>query len=177
VSSLNFPFKIQKFPLWLQIALGLVAIYLLYYISTNLSPYISVWDEEDSSFYEATTQALHINRINPSAPTAFIFWEKDCADCKDSLKGLQSAPSKLRIYGIHLSEPKSSEIEIREQWNKWAPQASQLIIDQQQFLQTSFSVRATPEVFIYLPKQKKVFSFLGDVRDRLKRMNEIIDSE
>ena len=50
-------------------------------------------------------------------------------------------------------------------------------MDKSQMLETSFQVRSLPMVFIILPKQKKVFSFLGNVNDSRKRMLEIIASE
>lgn len=93
------------------------------------------------------------------------------------MRAFRSTPSSLRVYGIHLSDDRASEIEIRKKWISMAPRGAILKIDRQQLLQTSFKVKGVPMIFIYLPKQKKIYSFLGDVNKKREQMLDIIASE
>lgn len=173
-NSSGAPFKL---PIWAQLGLGLVFVILIYLISLSSSSYVSAWDEEDSNFFESATQGLRVIGLNPSSPTAIIFWEKDCKICEKSMRAFRSTPSSLRVYGIHLSDDRASEIEIRKKWISMAPRGAILKIDRQQLLQTSFKVKGVPMIFIYLPKQKKIYSFLGDVNKKREQMLDIIASE
>lgn len=148
----------------------------LIYLIFASSAYVSAWDEEDSNFYESATLGLQMRGLSPSAPTVFVFWEKGCQDCESSIQALQTAPSQLRIYGVHLSHSGLPEEELRSEWLKLAPAASTLLIDKDQFLQTNFRVRSVPMAFLYLPKQKKIFSYLGDVNKNRKKMDEILST-
>lgn len=174
ISKSNAPYKI---PWWAQLAAGLVLLALVYMIAISSTSYLSAWEEEDSNFFESATQALKIAGINPTAPTAFFFWENECEPCKPALKALHDAPVRLRVHGIHLKENSGDEVKLRRMWLEHSPRASSLTIDKDEILQISFKVKAVPYIFLYLPKQKKIYSYLGDPSRSKSRMNEIIDSE
>jgi len=165
----------HRLPVWAQLGIALALFALIYMILAS-SAYVSVWDEEDSNFYESAKLGLQMRGLSPSAPTAFVFWEKGCEDCESSIRALQMAPSQVRIYGVHLSNSDLPEHEIRSEWLKLAPAASVLLIDKDQFLQTNFRVRSIPMAFLYFPKHKKIFSYLGDISRNLEDMNEVVSS-
>lgn len=163
--------------MWAQLAVGGALVIILITVSLSSGLYSSEWDEENSNFYPIAMQALKMSHVNPSSPTAIVFWEQNCQACKKAIQGLQSAPPSLRIYGVHLTAPSNDEVDIRQSWLQTAPGSAQLMIDQDELLQTAFHVRGVPTTFIVLPKQKKVYSFLGDISKENKRMLEIIQSE
>ena len=115
--------------------------------------------------------------INPSAPTLVIFWDKTCEVCKESMKALNNSHRSLRIYGIHIHDSESTELEIRKAWIEHGPKHAALIIDQSQMLQSSFGVKGVPYSTLILPKQKKMYSFLGNLKDGRSKMIELIQTE
>ncbi len=174
--SKSGPFSFSKgLPLWAQLAAGLLVIVLLFCLAVNSNPYVSAWDEENSNFYETAMQALRIFNITPTAPTAFIFWDKSMEESAPAIRAFRSSPSNLRIYGVHLTS--SEALQIRKEWMKHAPGRASLLIDRQQLLETAFHARTTPMIYILLPKQKKIYSYLGNIDDNRERMLEIISSE
>jgi len=175
-SNDSFSFSSLRLPVWAQATGALLIVGIILVFAMGLNPYVSTWDEESSGFFEDANQALKIFGINPTAPTAFIFWDKENADCSPGIRAFNSSPSNLRIYGIHLSNSDET-LKIRQEWLKVAPRRASLIIDRSQMLQTSFHVRALPMVYIFLPKQKKIFSYLGNINDNRQKMLEIIKSE
>ncbi len=162
-------------PVWAQLLAGLLVVGLVYIVAINSNPYVSAWDEENSNFYESAIQALKLYQLNPTAPTAFIFWDKDMEESAPAIRAFATSPSSLRIYGVHITS--EAKLEIRKLWLSFAPHRATLLIDQQQLLQTAFHARALPMVYIVLPKQKKIFSYLGNINDSRQRMLEIIGSE
>jgi hypothetical protein len=164
-----------RFMLIAQLAGGLASVALVAYVATNLKPYVSSWDEESDTFYEAALQALRLYHLNPTAPTAFIFWDRSLPETGPAIRAFSSSPSSLRIYGVHISTDK--KMEVRKDWLQYAPHRATLLIDRQQLLQTAFHARALPMVYILLPKQKKIYSYLGNINDSRQRMLEIISSE
>lgn len=168
--------KSFKLPWWLQLALGLAFVFVIYLIAISSNSYLSAWDEEDSNFYATATQALKMFSIHPTAPTAIIFWEKDCEECQSTIRAFQGASSNLRVYGVHLANGER-EVEIRKAWLRIAPRTSATLIDKSELIQTSFHVKSVPWSFIILPKQKKIFSYWGDASKARQRMLEIIKSE
>ncbi len=120
-------------------------------------------------------QALKIFHLNPTAPTAFVFWDQEMEDSGPAIRAFSSSPSNLRIYGVHISSDKT--LEIRKEWLKFAPRRATLLVDRQQLLQTAFHARAFPMVYILLPKQKKIYSYLGNINDSREKMLELISSE
>ena len=175
-SSKSSPFVPFRLPPWAQVLLGLALVSLVYFAGRS-SSFVSAWDEQDSNFYEAAMESLRIYRISPSAPTAIIFWEKGCEDCLENLKALQTAPGNLRIYGIHLTPDAASKLDIRRAWVENAPRRAVMLMDQSDILQTSFRVKYIPETFMVLPKQKKIYSFYGNLEDVRKKMGELVASE
>lgn len=171
----NGPGSSKIFPLWAQLTAGAFLIGLIYYIAINANPYVSAWDEENSSFYETALQGLKFFGINPTSPTALVFWNMDEPDSGPSLRSFNGSPASLRIYGVHPSV--NDQLLVRKEWLKFAPRRASLLLDRQQLLQTAFHVRAFPMVYIILPKQKKIFSYLGDINDNRQKMLEIIKSE
>lgn len=147
----------------------------VYYLAIHSNPYVSAWDEESSSFYETVSQALEIYHLNPTAPTAFIFWDREMEESGPAIRAFATSPSNLRIYGVHITS--NAALEIRKDWLEYAPRRATLVIDRQNLLQTAFHARAFPMVYIMLPKQKKIYSFLGNINDNRQRMIEIISSE
>lgn len=166
---------LRKIPVWAQLAAGFLVVASVYYVAIQSNPYVSAWDEENSNFYESATEALKIFHLNPTAPTAFVFWDMAQEESAEALRAFNTSPSSLRIYGVHVTSDKT--IEIRKEWLKFAPRRATLLIDRQQLLQTAFHARAFPMVYIILPKQKKIFSYLGNINDSRQRMLEIIKSE
>lgn len=174
----DFPFSKKSFrlPFWAQLSIGLAIIATILIVVMSSNPFVSAWDEENSRFYNDAGQALRMFSIHPTAPTAFIFWDKDDPSTLTAIRALATAPSTLRIYGIHVSTS-NDQVKIRQEWLKHAPKSAVLILDRSQLLQTSFHVRQLPMVFIMLPKQKKIYSYLGNVNDNREPMLEIIASE
>ncbi len=150
---------------------------MVYWVGIRSNSYLSDWTEEDSNFYESALGALNHLSINPTAPTAIIFWKTDCETCRKSIQFLSRSPGQLRIYGIHLSERESSEFEIRKTWYQDSPRSANLLIDQNELLQTSFKVKSVPETFIILPKQKRIWNYYGNLERGEKEMLKIISSE
>lgn len=163
-------------PLWAQLTLGFSLVGIVYVISINSTSFLSDWHEENSNFYEIALDTLKMFHVHPTAPTAVIFWSTDCQRCEDGIKSFRESPGRVRIYGVHLSTDKPT-LKIRQEWLKYAPPRSALLVDRQQLLQTSFHVKAPPEYFIILPKQKKIYSYFGNIDRGHERMLELIRSE
>ena len=165
-----------RLPWFVQLGAGLAFVALIYLIGISSTSYVSEWDEQNSSDYETSMQALRMFSLHPTAPTAIIFWEQGNEDSQKTIRAFRSSPSNLRIYGIHAGEA-DSQVALRRAWLKSAPPSSQLILDKSDLLKTSFRVKSYPRVFIILPKQKKLWSYWGDVNKSREKMLEIISSE
>ncbi len=166
-----------KVPILAQLGLGLFVVFLVYWVSVRSNSFVSAWSEEDSNFYESASEALKHRSVNPTAPTAFIFWKQDCEPCIKNIRFLNRFPGNVRIYGIHLTLDAESEFEIRKSWYQESPKSANLLIDQNDFLQTSFKVKSVPDTFIVLPKQKKIWTYYGDLEKSEKQMLQILATE
>ena len=164
-----------QIPWWIQLAIGLAFVWLTYIVAISSTSFISAWTEENSSVYETAIQSLRMQNLNPTAPTAIVFWNAKNEDSLKSAKAFGSIPASLRVYGIHVGDV--SEIEIRKAWLKIAPRTAPLILDKTEMLKTSFHVRNVPMTFIILPKQKKIFSYWGDISQSRDQMLDIIETE
>lgn len=159
----------------MQIGAGLFFVILIFLLAFNSTPYISAWEEEDSSFYETAVQALRVRTLHPAAPTAIVFWSRKNDDSLKSARAFGSLPAKLRVYGVHVGDDR--EIDVRKAWLRVAPRTAPLIFDRTEILKTSFHVKSLPMAYIILPKQKKIYSYWGDVADSKEQILGIIDSE
>lgn len=164
-------------PLWGQLAFGLGLILFVFWLSFKSSPFISAWYKQDSNFYDTAAVALNQLQILPSAPTLFIFWEKNCEVCLDNIRLASRFPGPLRVFGIHLSATQAETVDIHRLWFKEASIGSQLLIDRNDFLKTNFKVRSVPDTFLVLPKQKEVWNFYGPMESGLRQLESLVASE
>ena len=171
------PKKNAGIPLWFQAAIGVTLVIFIYLIATSGPLYKSDWTQENSSFYENATQALKMFSINPSAPTLVLFWERSCEICKSSMKTLRSVHPSLRIYGVHVPIGAEDRAETSKTWARFAPKRSALIYDRNEMLKSTFSVKGVPKATLILPKQKKMYTYLGDIRDNKKELVKLIKTE
>jgi hypothetical protein len=154
---------------------GVLVVVVIYWVATAANPYVSAWSKENSSFFEAAGQGLKMFGVHPTAPTVFVFWDMQDEEGSLSLRSFNKSPSNLRIYGIH--QTTEDTMAVRKHWLKYAPRRASLILDRSEMLKTSFRVRGYPTVFLLLPKQKLIYSYVGDINDNRERMNELIQSE
>lgn len=170
------PKKPSRLPWWAYLGIGLATSLFIFLVS-NMTPYVSEWFEEDSSYYDNSWGALKQMGINPSAPTLIMFWDKACDECKESMRAVNNSHRSLRVYGIHVDKGDVSELEIRQAWIEHGPKHAILIMDKSQMLKSSFGVKSTPYATLILPKQKKMYSYLGNLKDGRSKMIELIQSE
>ena len=143
-----------------------------------MSPlYVSDWFEENSSFYQNSSSALQQFGINPASPTLVIFWEESCEACKESLKTLRSAHPSLRIYGVHVPIGEENKASVSKTWAMSAPKRAGLLFDRSEMLKSTFGVKGVPRSTLILPKQKKMYSYIGNIKHNKKRLVELIKSE
>ncbi|MCJ8277342.1 MAG: thioredoxin fold domain-containing protein, partial [Bdellovibrionales bacterium] len=121
--------------------------------------------------------ALQMFSINPSAPSLVIFWERTCEPCKESLKILRNVHPSLRVYGVHVPIGEEDRAETTKVWARNAPKRGALLFDREEMLKSSFGVKGTPKSVLILPKQKFMFSYLGNIKHNKKDLIQLIKTE
>lgn len=119
---------------------------------------------------------MAIADINPSAPTIILFWEKDCEPCKRTLQVFSTLPPGTRYMGIHMADKAANPVEVHRTWAQYHLRPDALFADSSQMVQTSFGIKAVPQTYLLLPKQKKIYSYLGDLTKGRDEMLKLLSS-